>query len=428
MKVISKAYWLLSLVLLTLMGGCTSEEGMQPTLPEEETFTLCFTLITTDRAVTQSSNKPSTRFSTSDYTYELGTENENKIDLANRDYRFYVFDAAGMSEKWIYSTGAVTEIKPIEGTGYSKYSVKMRVPRRYLTLYEDGGEAQLSIAMAANWRANGVAYPESTTLSNIVNTRFDSPLSQWLPFENGAGGIPMFGYLSGQIIDLVKASEDEFTLTNDLYLLRAVSKIEVIDRIGQSEQPTGKLYISDVELINANSEGTLGPVLTYSNGKVESVSYPETPNIPVATELTTRTFITKDASSENVRTWRLYSTDHDMRTLPLYTETNASKRPTLRVTVSGFHTLYAPGTDLTGINDSKYYYIHFADYDKTNGRPDTPNAWQYLLRNNIYRFQINRIVSDLDFTVDVYPYTEVWLNPDFGLGDKYEPGEEPEED
>lgn len=426
MKVISKAYILLCLALLTLLGSCASEEPLRPTT-EEDTFTLCFTLITTDRAITGSREMPATRFSTYDYTYELGTENENRIDLANHDYHFYVFDASGVTENWIYSTGAVTDIKPIEGTGYSKYSVKMRVPKRILTDYEERGEAQLSIAMAANWNANGVAYPDYTTLSELVNTRFDSPASQWLPFENEAGGIPMYGYLSGQIVDLVKASEDEFALSNDLYLLRAVNKIEVIDRLAQSALPTGKLYISNIELMNANIAGTLGPQLTYTGNKVESTTYPEFPNIPAATERTARAFITKDAATENVRTWRLYSADHDMRTLPLYSEVTTSTRPTLRITVSGFRTLYAPGTDVSGISDSKYYYIHFADYNKTTGRPDETTAWQYLLRNNIYRFQINRIVSDIEFTVDVYPYTEVWLKPDFGLGDKYEEGEKPEE-
>lgn len=426
MKVISKAYMILCLALLLLLGSCASEEPLQPT-DREDTFTLCFTLITTDRDITRSSDQPATRFSPYDYTYESGTENENLIDLDNRDYHFYVFDASGATEKWIYTTGAVTEIKPIEGTGYSKYSVRLRVPRRFLTDYEDSGEAQLSIAMAANWRANGVAYPQSTTLSELVNTRFDSPKSQWLPFENGAGGIPMFGYISGQIIDLVKASEDEFSLSNDLYLLRAVNKIEIIDRLAQAEMPVGKLYISNIELLNVNATGTLGPVLTYSGNKVESTTYPVFPNIPAATEHATRSFVTRDAETENIRTWRLYTSDHDMRTLPLYSEAAASARPTLRITVSGFHTLYAPGTDLTEISDSKYYYIHFADYDKTTGRPDETKSWEYLLRNNIYRFKINRIVSDLDFTVDVYPYTEVWLKPDFGLGDKYDEGEEPDE-
>lgn len=426
MKVISNAYFYLCLALLTLLGGCASEGSMQPTTPDEETFTLCFTLITTDRAITQSSEKPITRFSPSDYTYEQGTDNENRIDLANRDYHFYVFDASGVTEDWIYTTGAVTEIEPMEGTGYSKYRVKLRVPLRYLKDYEDVKEARLSIAMAANWKANGVAYPQHTTLSELVNTRFDAPSSQWLPFENGAGGIPMYGYLSGQVIDLVKASEDEFALTNDLYLLRAVNKIEVIDRLGESEQPLGKLYISNIELLNGNSSGILGPQLTYSGNKVESTTYTDIPNIPASTERTTLSFVTKEAATESVRRWRLYSTDNDMRTLPLYTENAPSARPTLRITVSGFHTLYAPGTDLTGISDSKYYYIHFADYDKTTGRPDESKTWLYLLRNNIYRFQINRLVTDLDFTVDVYPYTEVWLNPDFGLGDKYEDGEVPE--
>lgn len=427
MKVISKAYILLSLALLCLMGSCTGENEMQPTLPEEDTFTLCFTLITSDRQFAQNSDMPATRFNTSDYTYEEGTENENRIDLVNRDYHFYVFNAAGISEEWIYTIGAVSSIKPIEGTGYSKYTVRMRVPRRLLTDYEGGGEAQLSIAMAANWNANGVAYPEKATLSELVNTRFDSPPSQLAPYEDGAGGIPMFGYLSGQIIDLVMASEDEFKLSNDLYLLRAVNKIEVISRMDESDLPNSRLYISDVELLNANSSAYLGHLLSYNGNKVESTTYPEFPNVPTVTERTTRRFITKDAATASVRTWRLYATDHDMRSLPLFTETAESLRPTLRITVSGFHSLYAPGTDLTEISDSKYYYIHFADYDKSTGRPDSKNAWQYLLRNNIYRFQINRIVTDLDFTVDVYPYTEVWLNPDFGLGDKYEPGEKPDE-
>ena len=300
------------------------------------------------------------------------------------------------------------------------------MPRRLLSDYEGSGEAQLSIAMAANWKANGVAYPKRSTLSELANTRFDTPMSQWLPFDNGSGGIPMFGYLSGQIIDLVKASEDEFALSNDLYLLRAVNKIEVIDRLAQSEQPTGNLYISGIELLNSNAAGTLGPLLKYNGNKVESIAYPDFPNLPATTERSTRAFITKDADTAKVRTWKLYSADHDMRNLPLYSEEAPSERPTIRITVSGFHTLHAPGADLDGISDAKYYYIHFADYDKTSGRPDAGKGWQYLLRNNIYRFQVNRIVSDIDFTVDVLPYTEVWLKPDFGLGDKYEEGEEPD--
>lgn len=281
---ISKIYSLLLAVITGLSVSACVYEDMPDTPDEkEEQFGFCLRLVTSTPVTTRAVTDP--------YD-EVGSINENMIDMAGGDFKVLLFSGAG--DDAVLIDAPEFKISVLKDD-YTEYIVWSRIPASFFKDNNINSDAEhdYQLMVLANWQSLGGSYPAvtpgTTTVASIKSSenRLLTGYNPdgWYPFENGKKGIPMYGLLP------FKAKQSELYLHFDedgkivpnletLYLLRAMAKLEIIDRTGEAfgngqDNPDFNPFIESVQLSIYNTNGYLIPN-QFQNGKQVS-----SPTIPV---------------------------------------------------------------------------------------------------------------------------------------------------
>lgn len=327
--------------------------------------------ITAGIAITVSSGNFSRSAGTLGPDYDTGSGYENFIDIEHGDFRFYFFD----SENRYVAPFIIDVLIPQAGNESSKrYLASGKVTRDMLE------RTDLKMVVLANWKT----YPDEATLEPGVST-IDDICGQQYDFTakmmnlSDENTIPLYGVTN------ILAPETINTTTADLgtiHLLRAFAKIEV-------NRHDGGFEIESVSLRRFNTKGFCAPTNIYLqddyvHGNYED-DYANTPHIP------------EEAYSDAKLPFVKISDDVYVAYVPEFDNlTDASRRSTIAIQFRA--------TGETDIVEFKYY----------DGA--SKGSHFNILRNYWYRFNVRK----KGVIVQVIPYSEVVLNPIFGLDSNLE--------
>ena len=309
--------------------------------------------------------------------YDAGSGYENYIDLDNFDFRFYFF---GPDNKYLAGF-EVSSIVPLESSTSSKrYLVSGSAERALI----DSGTTRLMVL--ANWKtypADSSLRPGVTTIDDLCSQLYDfAPSMMELSEENT---IPLYGITNPLPASADAAGKVDF---GKVHLLRAYAKIEVCRNESGFE-------IENVRLHRYNTRGYCAPTGIYAQDDYVhndyDLDYANTPHVPASSMA--------DKELPFIR----INADRYVAYVPEFDNlSNPSARATIRIRFSAF--------DTDDVLEFKYYH------DPEN--PSNPNVGKHfnILRNYWYRF----IVRKRGVLVQVVPYSEVLLNPVFGLGNHLE--------
>lgn len=361
-------------------AGCADRSDDTPSVPAAG-FRAGFYI------TTAATNSPSLSRAPQPGTYEPGTADENYIDIDGKDFAIYFFDS---SDAYVGSLTNVL-ITPADSDGrYKTYYVSGTV--------SDANVATLSGSLKVVILANWGDYPALAPGDPISRIAAHTPasmtsMSTWRPGRDGY--IPMYGV--SNLITGVSFRDGWQTDLGTLHMLRALAQIRVREDVS-----TGGLRISSLRLTRANTAYMRAPAgVTAQDHYVKgnyAGDYYKTPSIPAAPAEVADVEMHRDADG----TYRIYVPEY--RNIASGTATSPlDSRARLAVV---FET------------ESVVRYVDFKYYD-------TPPSWAGaargdhfdILRNNIYDYTLTHIDGDTDMLVevDVIPYTEIKLRPDFGL-------------
>lgn len=417
-------YKSISFLFMTLMlpfVGCINDESIcdiDEEIKPGEGIAIEFAL-TTSRPV-----KSGTRaLITPSGTAQEGSLAENYLDLDN--LTFLLFDD---KQKLLQIISPYVEAD--DNTPYIKYKVTAFISDPYF-LHATTPQLTFSIVVLGNYQdltPQRFGFVKGMRLADLFDPTnvgtFAMPIrnnwgNSWIPSihpgENGQlrGYIPMAGMqtFTVDVSDLRTSTSGSplviSTDTNgkDINMLRALAKIEVVDKIGfiNNTQPdkNNRSWIEKVELIGHTTRGSIFPTLSQWNrtGNPYETQYVRTASIPSDNiylgEQPTNGFATdnddatvnffEDAAAVELRP------DDDCQVFSCYlTEYDPNERGTaypmwMRLTVHG------PGTIQSS---SSLYRLEPAPYND-----NVPGALLSVLRNNIYRYEISGIGTAVDFNL-----------------------------
>lgn len=297
--------------------------------------------------------------------YETGTGYENYIGITGNDFRFLLFDSEG---KFVEKMNVLYVVPVGEDKYPSDYTVLCTLTKKL--------DATFRIVALANWGS----YPQDanltagiTTIRDVCeNARVNNTYAYAAPFTPSAETpIPMYGVKTCTM----PLNTDRYIDIGDLYLLRALAKVEVICK------ETPYLELHSVQLTGYNTNGYCAPQEMYDN-----TGYVSVPHIPTDAGSNVTSPLAFHVSPDKSKAW-IY--------IPEYLNKEAGTPCRLSVT-------FADNTD-------KQYTVEFCQYD-IGGNP-TGNRLD-ILRNVCYRFTVDKTA---EFTVDLVPYGVKDLNPGFGI-------------
>jgi len=379
-----------------LSVSCSSHDAEIPVAPVTgpEAGYMAGFIITLDSGEGAMSRLASRTPSTGDY--EAGTASENYIDIDGKDFKILFFDN---QDKYIGALENVLVIIESNDGLMKRYRVNGTVP---VSVVEDAGR-EFKMMMLANWHHSYPQMSEGMSLDEVASSAaavypFDYKLDQSVGAQRP---IPMFGV--SDLITGLEFSPGWNTDLGTLHMLRAYAKVRV--RAG-----AGSLPITSVQLTRGNSSGYCAPIgvsrqSDYVHGRYDR-DYWRIPSIPAdATVKTDIEFV------NNSGEWTLYVPEFvnlgsdalgnpDPRN-PL----EASQRARVKVTFDG-HT--------------RPEYVDFKYYDTppAHAGEDAKVGDHFdLLRNTVYDFTVRKLIGDaeVEVEVDIQPYAEQVLKPDFGL-------------
>ncbi|MDE6266279.1 MAG: hypothetical protein K2M07_02885 [Muribaculaceae bacterium] len=361
---------------------------------------------------------------------ETGFSAENYLDLGN--LTFLLFDD---NRKMLRTFSPDVDVIE-EATGpYVKYRVRTFLHDNYFlkttsenitfTIVVLGNFAGLSperFNFSAGEKLEDIFKPE------IVGT-FAMPLSNnsantWIPAvapiaSQNSGHIPMSGMQTFTVpTGALRASSpdspyqlSEGPSQKHINMLRALAKIEIVDKIAYSATDNNHFTIEHVELIGHNTRGSILPLFGEWERDLET-QYVKLPSVPsdaayigsdpgsgIGTSVTGSQaerdfFLDADATAartDGCKVYSCYLTEYDP-------EAVGSASPMwMRLTMS------APW----GEDETTQFRLDVAPY--TDGTPQEPMP---ILRNNIYRYVITG-AKEID--LDVQPFSNLSLSFGFGL-------------
>lgn len=412
-----------------LLAGCINEEGVcSPDKDKERQTVMEFTI------VTRQPNSPRTATRAllpAPNTPQDGFLDENYLDLDN--LRFLLFD----DQKNLIQSFA-PEVEAVVGTNYIKYSVRAFINNPYF-LEATGDNLSFYIMVLGNYsllQPANFSFPNGLALESLFDASkvgtFEMPkrlgwASFWRPSYNGAdytdadgypnyfnntrAFIPMAGLQSFTVsVAALKNSTVDKPLQlstegKEINMLRALAKIEVIDRInalGTGEntvQPDQKdrSYVEKAELMGFFTRGSVLPSFDDWNRSGIETQYARTPSIPDDSEFYSVPATNAELAVDELRTIINFFPDREAtelredgcRVLSCYlTEYDFSK-------LDGQAAMWIRATVLNPGNGdtearSVFYRIDVAPY--TNGRP---GPTMNIVRNNIYRYEVTSVSSDI---------------------------------
>lgn len=358
----------MSMVLLMLSSCIYDDESSYSSHRPEDGCAINLTI---------SASSPATR--TANDETENGSDDENFINIGAGDYAVFILDANGNFVER-FEPGAVSLVQ--DETDSFKYHLSgVFYPQKELK--------EIKLLVLANWltdfRGNYSTFQtrlESQQLDGIYSNKTDlnftlpveSGLS-WVPTD-GTSGIPMFG-LSGTM-KLEKKPGDQYLTPvspETVTMLRSLSKIEIVDKVPEGAK------IDKCVLTYYNTSGRFIP-----DGKTNPNWYmPETQvletslpaGVSTSTNLQfaqTKKTITIGDSEEERDCFEVYIPEMNL-------PTDGTTRPEVLIYVEGV---------------ADPYHLELAAYD---GKKIENSEYTALLRNHIYRFNINEIGISAELTL-----------------------------
>ena len=363
---------LLMLPVAVLLAACSSdsEEMLLPDTPSGEPG-----MLQTGFSIVVSNNSSSGATRAPGYLgdgYDTGSGYENYIDITGGNFRFYFFDDRNI----LIAPMDVEAVLPAGGTATSK------------TYYVSGHTSEniknkpLKVVALANWPS----YPEPeqlqpgvTTIADICAGQYAFDAANTLPSSTNL--IPLFGISLQQTLDFNVMNRAEI---GTIHLLRAFAKVEVV------KHHDCAVDIEWARIHRYNSRGFCAPQNVnnqddYVHGSYDK-DYVNTPHIPDGCETDSDITMVKTESGSFIAY------------IPEYRNLiNGSPRPDSERTV--LHVRFREDTE------HDYDLVEFMDYAGNTGHFD-------VLRNYWYRFTLSKNLTPM---VQMVPYNEVDLRPDFGL-------------
>ena len=381
-----------SLVTLLTGGACDDPVSVQtPSAEGPAPVYRAGFYVTTGGSEMPSGDLPSRAPSPGDY--EGGLPVENYIDIDGKDFSILMFDSED-----VY-VGALDNVlvTPAGSNGtYKTYYVSGVIP----AAVPDALGGRLKVMMLANWRGNYPTPQAGVTTLGMIATDAASRYGFVYPDDTQIGPgryIPMFG-----VTDLLTGLRFESGWSTDLgtiHMLRAYAQVRVRAR-------EGSLPITSVRLTRTNCGGYRAPVGVTAQADYVHGSYAEDyyrrPSVPSDVAVAGNVSFTADENG----CWRIYMPEFVNLADPANPRNPLAADERCRIEVK------FEGDILTHYIDFKYYNDP-PSYAAVAAKEDYFN----ILRNNIYDYTLNRVAGETDVTVevDVIPYSEVKLAPEFGL-------------
>ncbi len=416
-RYIKRIFRLAALLPGLMLCGCVNDSADCPIdeTPDKGVY-LRFDIVT--RGTSYSRSRAITM--PSDDELQEGTIAENYIDVPNM--LFMLFDA---DQNFLSPISPA--VAPEEGSNYTRYQVNTVLYNPYFT-DPASDEITFYVLVLANYSkydTKDLVYGK--TLQQMFgdgSPSFAIPTQGgwWYPhiatddLSNSPQYIPMSGLqrFTVKVSDLDASTVDSplnISLNDhskDINMLRALAKIEVVDRINATGtgdafvQPDkeSRAYIEKVELYGYYNRGSLLP--SYQQWVTET-QYVSGVNIPsTATYQNPKAFEGTGGSSprdfgedadatakrkadgkDECSVFSVYVPEYKVPTTDDLTTSTPIVPAWIQVTV--YDSQY-PGTD-----KSKLYHMKLAEY--SNGSSGTTNI--PLLRNNIYRYEIESVSSSV---------------------------------
>lgn len=409
---------LLVLPAMSLVAGCVNDYDDCPEPEgESEPVKLRFTIVTNTSA---GNGTRQTRAAdiTGDQT---GTASENYLNLAGHDIRFLLFDG---DRKLLrdFTPDANTKLAAGDGGNYVTYTVEASIAEPYFANVATT-DTDFYIMVMANGRphqmtALGLA-PGETTIEDVSGqlitfvqkTIIVDPATGksegWIPSKPGMAdgeyilmaGLQRFTLLQGAFEG--KGPEDFIELSpengsRNINMLRALAKIEVIDKIGIGDHfadaPENRSRVEKAELFGRCATGTVLPA--YGQWNRNDVL--ETQQVDAPTMASPMRYLppSADIDAPNWDSLIEFYEDNDAREAredgcPVFSAyvTEYSREaigsllpPYIRVTISD-----PDKNDSDNENSgSQFYRLELAEYSDGH----LAKSLDALLRNHIYRYEI----------------------------------------
>ncbi len=309
--------------------------------------------------------------------YDTGEGYELFIDLAARDFKFLFFD----SENHYVGEFETASVIPTSSTFASKtYYLSGSVPA-------DIDGRNLKIVALANWKTYDFTLVEGvSTIADLTDCIFSfNPQMMNLSETNT---IPMYGVSAPEVIEF--DANNFARLKSTIHLLRAYAKVEVI--LDESVLP-----VTAVEITRVNDCGFKAPAKVYEQDDYVHGNYDDdyldavhVPGEAKVIENMPMLLVEGDPAKQETRRYVAY--------VPEFDNIEATADTKSRIRISYADNPFGAVSYL----DFKYY----SDY----GNHKVGDVFD-LQRNNWYRYTVTQTFVH----VDVQPYAEVVLTPDFGL-------------
>lgn len=431
-----------SAMMLTLTG-CVNEDSPCPGDGDEATkVTLQFTVMTHNPAASREAQQSRatgaeasllSRAGDDCYDDLQGSPAENYINTA--DCQFLLFDADRKLLRPIFP-----EITGKDDVQYTYYTIKASITEPYFdeAVKADRDQIDFYIMVIANSHSTGLDgqypgfTPGVTTIDDIAAQKltFNLPerrgqynlITEWQPNINQNKLIPMAGLqkftvsatqLKESTYDVPVYLSDENANGKTIDMLRTMAKIEVIDKI---DLPDGydpnikRMKVEKVELVGMYLKGTLMPSIGTDGQWPDYIS----------TQITDATLPPNSEYTNPVAYSESYAHDNDSKDIMFFNEgTIDSEKAEERYPIFfGYVTEYSKAA--IGSMVKPYLVITLVDEsspDNTDGKETsffkelkltsyTDGAPQgdginFLLRNHIYRYEINAVSSSEANIIDV---------------------------
>lgn len=379
---------------------------------------------------------------------QKGTLGENFIDLS--DITFVIFDADRNVLCQMYPT-----VTPEDGTEYTRYTVECSMDDPYFTEPKNLN-VDFYIMVLANYSQyspQNMSFVKGQSMQYIFNTQrptFGIPEGSpwWYPHIETLDGstgayptapqyMPMAGLQHFSVPSADFLSKERIDLPDDIYMLRSMAKIEVVDRIdargsgAATVQPdaTRRSSVEKAELMGFYSRGTILPEYSQWNvGTAPETQYVTAPYVPVSIAYANPTAFSLDepegwrfrrdlgedelataARADGCKVFSVYIPEYGVPATNQQLLADTHPAPPVKAWIQV--TVQNPSATGTDDISSVLYELKLTSYnDGASTGTDTP-----ILRNNIYRYEIVAVKSNLvNVEWTVCPMAQV---PDINIPD-----------
>jgi len=309
----------------------------------------------------------------------LGQWEETPANVAERilspkDMRVLVLNADGHLIKSVRPS-TLKYNEGISGDGY--YDLVVFFEDENLDKLPDNAMINFRVMILANINSIGGVYTTDAMASGTLRERLQETFTMspyWFP--SASRGIPMYGYKNAISASKSALMSAEGVDVGDIYMLRAMCKVEIFDKIVNAYVAgDGLKYprVTGVEMVSWRNRGYLRPSYDGYEAGLKIATIPDPTSAPTTTTVNA-TYMDDDGDGEGV--FRFYCPEAHLSDVKF------------RVAA-----VLAPGQEI------QYYDVSLAQY-ADGGRPN-PVFGDDMVRNHIYRFEVNSFSAVADLTVTV---------------------------